>query len=132
MTIANFSHLIEANLAKTRLESAGIECFLTNEHIVSMNWFWSNAVGGVGVQVRAADVDSAIEALQGDSNGADSEEARAGDDSSEIRCPKCRSKNVYYEKLPLSLVIASLFLLGLPLLFFKRERECLECRHQFR
>lgn len=132
MTIANFSQLIEANLAKTRLESAGIECFLTNEHIVSMNWFWSNAVGGVGVQVREADVDSAIEALQGDPASADSEGARARDDPGEIRCPKCRSKNVYDEKWPLSFVVASLLLLGLPLLFFKRKRECLECRHQFR
>ena len=64
ITIANFSHPTEADPVVAWLESEGIECFVTNEHTVTMNWLYSNAIGGVGVQVKAADVERANEILQ--------------------------------------------------------------------
>ena len=64
ITVANFSHPTEADPVVAWLESEGIECFVTNEHTVTMNWLYSNAIGGVGVQVQAADVERAHEILQ--------------------------------------------------------------------
>ncbi len=66
ITIANFAYPIEANLAKTRLESEGIDCVLTNEHFAGLNWVWPLAVGGVGLQVRESDAERAAEILEGE------------------------------------------------------------------
>ena len=121
ITIANFSHPTEADPVVAWLESEGIECFVTNEHTVTMNWLYSNAIGGVGVQVKAADVERANEILQAvlnpDAVGAeptpsDSEMDQEGDANSEIRCPQCGSENVYYEKFSRRLVFASWVILN--------------------
>ncbi len=141
ITIANFSHPTEADPVVAWLESEDIECFLTNEHTVTMNWLYSNAIGGVGVQVKAADVERANEILQAVLNPAadgsestlsDSEMDRSSDATSEIRCPQCGSENVYYEKYSRRLVFASWVLLSVPLPFFKKKWKCQECEHLFK
>ena len=141
ITIADFSHPTEADPVVAWLESEGIECFVTNEHTVTMNWLWSNAIGGVGVRVRAADVEQANEILQvilspdairDESASADSEADYESDDNSEIRCPECGSESVSYEKFSRRLVFASWAILSVPLPFFKRKWKCHECEHLFR
>jgi len=51
-------------MAKSILDSAGIESFLADENVISMNWLWSNALGGVKLQVRKTDVAVASELLE--------------------------------------------------------------------
>jgi hypothetical protein len=46
------------------LDSAGIESFLADENVIRMNWLWSNALGGVKLQVRKTDVAVASELLE--------------------------------------------------------------------
>ena len=141
ITVANFSHPTEADPVVAWLESEGIECFLTNEHTVTMNWLYSNAIGGVGVKVKAADVERANEILQavlnpaavgGESTLSDSEMDQGSDTTSEIRCPQCGSENVYYEKYSRRLVFASWALLSVPLPFFRKKWKCRECEHLFK
>src|ERR1700683_3807092 len=55
--------LPEALLAKSILESAGIEAFLGDQNIVRMDWFLSNALGGVKLRVREEDVEVATALL---------------------------------------------------------------------
>ncbi len=140
ITVANFSHPTEADPVVAWLESEGIECFLTNEHTVTMNWLYSNAIGGVGVQVKVADVERANEILQAvlnpDTTGdkpalAESEIDQGGDDS-KIRCPQCGSEDVYYEKFSRRLVFASWVLLSVPLPFLRKKWKCQECEHLFK
>ena len=141
ITVANFSHPTEADPVVAWLESEGIECFLTNEHTVTMNWLYSNAIGGVGVQVKAADAERANEILQvvlnpdtvgGEPVPADSETDQGSNAASDMRCPQCGSENVYYEKFSRRLVFASWVLLTVPLPFFRRKWRCRECEHLFR
>ena len=150
ITVANFSHPTEADPVVAWLESEGIECFLTNEHTVTMNWLYSNAIGGVGVRVKAADVERANEILQvawnpdavgvarnpetieSEPTPADSEMDPGSDNDSEICCPQCGSENVYYEKFSRRLVFASWALLSVPLPFFKKKWKCRECEHLFK
>ena len=137
ITVANFSHPTEADPVVAWLESEGVECYVTNEHTITMNWLWSNAIGGVGVQVKAADVERAHEILQVVLNSNAIEPGPTppdpeSEDNSEIRCPKCGSENVYYEKFSRRLVFASWVLLSVPLPFFKRKWKCQECEHLFR
>ena len=141
ITIANFSHPTEADPVVAWLESEGIECFLTNEYTVTMNWLYSNAIGGVGVRIRAADVERANEILQVISNpdatgeksvSTDFETDQGDEDASDIRCPQCGSADVYYEQFSRRLVFASWVLLSVPLPFFKKKWKCRECEHLFK
>ena len=141
ITVANFSHPTEADPVVAWLESEGIECFLTNEHTVTMNWLYSNAIGGVGVRVKVADVERTHEILravlhsdpiEGEPAPTEPETDQGSDDDSEIRCPQCGSENVYYEKFSRRLVFASWALLSVPLPFFKKKWKCRECEHLFR
>src|SRR5882724_7495301 len=45
--IRRFRDLPEAQLARGSLESSGIECFLTDDNMVRLDWFISNLLGGV-------------------------------------------------------------------------------------
>jgi hypothetical protein len=49
--LRRFRDLPEAMLAKGRLDSAGIDCFLADENMVRMDWFISNLLGGVKLLV---------------------------------------------------------------------------------
>lgn len=51
--LRRFRDIPEALLAKGKLASAGVECFLADENMVRMDWFYSNLVGGVKLMVDA-------------------------------------------------------------------------------
>ena len=90
-----------ANLARTRLEAAGIPCFLSNENLVSMLPLYSPITGGVRLHVRLADAETALEVLREVpvplATGPDiaSFEADAPDPVTP-RCPRCGSSDVAY------------------------------------
>lgn len=54
----------EALVAKSMLDSAGIESFLTDENLVRMDWFYSNLVGGIKLMVREEDAETARKVLE--------------------------------------------------------------------
>lgn len=59
ITAITFTFPHDAHLAKAKLESEGVEVFLKDEMTVQVHNFYSNAIGGVKLQVRSADVDTA-------------------------------------------------------------------------
>jgi hypothetical protein len=63
VTIRQFMTLPEALLSKSILDSAGIESFLGDQNIVRLDWFLSNALGGVKLRVREEDAEAAMELL---------------------------------------------------------------------
>ena len=63
VTLRKFRDIPEALLAKGCLESAGIESCLVDDNMVRLDWFWSNLVGGIKLQVDPKDVDVANEIL---------------------------------------------------------------------
>ena len=54
----------EAMIAKSMLDSAGIECFLGDENLVRIDWFYSNLIGGIKLMVRAEDAETARKLLE--------------------------------------------------------------------
>jgi hypothetical protein len=70
VTIRLFRDLPEALFAKALLESSGIECFLADENIVRLDWFISNAIGNMRLQVREEDAETALEILDQPVEGA--------------------------------------------------------------
>jgi hypothetical protein len=63
-TLASFSQPVEAHLLRLRLENEGITAYLRDEHLVTFDWLYSNAVGGVKVDVADEDYERALEVLE--------------------------------------------------------------------
>src|SRR5260370_17361888 len=59
VTVGTFWSPVEANLARNRLEAAGMQAFLVSEESVSMAWHLTNAFGGVKLQVGDGDAEEA-------------------------------------------------------------------------
>ncbi len=63
IVIAEFGRLVEADLAKARLEAEGIHVVLLDAQTISMNPFYSPALGGVKLAVADEDALRAREIL---------------------------------------------------------------------
>jgi|SRR5215469_3077784 len=59
ITLRSYWNLLDAELARSALEAAGIECFLFDDNMVRMDWFNANAIGGVKLRVDPQNVDDA-------------------------------------------------------------------------
>ena len=63
VTIRSFPDVMQAWLAKSGLESAGIECYLVDDNMVRLDWGISIVLGGVKLRVKPEDAEAALEFL---------------------------------------------------------------------
>lgn len=73
LTIRQFRDMPEALLAKSVLDSAGIECFLGDDNLIRMDWLWSNLLGGIKLRVRQEDALEASRLLEGNAPQSESD-----------------------------------------------------------
>ena len=94
------------------IESAGIFCFLKDENLVRLDWQMSNLIGGIRLQVSAADVEAAEAVLAQPIP----ETIVIADSSSyeQPHCPKCNSVDISWERQGRKMALLSLYLLSLP------------------
>ncbi len=92
-TVCRFRDMPEALLAKSVLESAGIECLLADANIIRTDWLWSNLVGGVKLRVLEEDLEEATRILDLNPGGGDGSKPGAGDFEPPL-CPRCHSAEV--------------------------------------
>ena len=123
-TIETFSKPEEAHLLRMRLEEAGIPAFVQDEYIVQMDWLYSNAIGGVRVQIADEDVAAAREFLVADRE-------RASQVSVGVTCPACGSDETTPDKFPGRINFLG-FLIDLPFACFKNRLRCQSCDCVFR
>jgi Putative prokaryotic signal transducing protein len=64
VTIQTCSTLPEAQVVQSHLRGSGINAFLPDEMTVQNNWMWTNAIGGVRVQVPEEDAERAMDILR--------------------------------------------------------------------
>jgi len=132
VTIATFGTPYEAQLAKGLLEENGIMACVADEYTVGINWLYSNAVGGVRLQVAEPDAEWALELLEMESQAyAVAPEAPEDQEPEEAwgTCPHCENRNIEYFLSRKGLAIGSILLLGIPLLFPIKKLHCLNCGH---
>ena len=97
IVLDSFYEPVAAHLARTRLEAAGIPCFLTNENLVTLNRMYSAVAGGVRLHVYQRDAAQAAEVLRerppmrAEAGGLASEAAASS------RCPRCHSDEVAFD-----------------------------------
>jgi len=108
VTLQQFRDLPEALLAKGSLESAGIECFLADDNLVRLDWFISNFIGGIKLNVRAADAANARQIL--DEPILEGLYVQGIGLYEQPRCPNCQSLDINFQELDRPIAYMSAFL----------------------
>jgi len=135
--VAVFRDLGPAYAARAALESHGYSVFLRDEHIVSIDWLYSQAVGGIKLIVFDAPPDEAREAL-----------AVAApdvfDDLPEMHlpptpydvCPKCGSEDVEpsasVNRIKALSLLFFIFILLVPFTAHWESMSCRSCGHTWK
>jgi hypothetical protein len=128
IAIRRYRDIPAALLAKSVLDSAGVENFLTDVNTVRMDWLWSNALGGVRLFVKDSDASAAEELLN--QSFRDSFEVEGQEPFTQPRCPVCQSFDVSYKGLHRRLAYASVFL-GVPIPLSRLGWRCAACGHMW-
>ena len=130
VTIANFAYgsdpVTDAELARIKLESEGISCFIEGKNLGGMDWFLVILGCIVKLQVKESDAKRAMEILgKVEPHNADLpvEEPEC------MSCPRCKSTDVTYEKFSKKWAYLSMLLFRFPLPFLKKNYTCNACGH---
>jgi hypothetical protein len=126
IAIRRYRDIPAALLAKSILDSAGIENFLTDVNTVRMDWLWSNALGGVRLFVKDSDSSAAEELLN--QSFQDSFEVEGQERFTQPRCPICQSFDVSYKGLHKRIAYASI-MLQFPIPLSRLGWRCASCGH---
>jgi len=128
VTLRKFRDLPEALLAKGCIESAGIESCLVDDNMVRLDWFWSNLMGGIKLQVRLEDAEAANSILE--------QPIPEGFDVAGIgeyqqpRCPRCQSLDVNFQELDRPVAYVSAYF-NVPIPLRRRAWRCHSCRTEW-
>jgi Putative prokaryotic signal transducing protein len=126
--LRQFRDLPEALLAKGSLESAGIRCLLGDANMVRMDWFYSNAIGGIKLLVDSDDAAEAEQILS--QHIPEHFDVPDVGEYEQPRCPKCDSFDITFRELdPATFFSLALTWLGLgvPMPIHRRAWHCRAC-----
>lgn len=132
VTVRAFRDPVDAGIARARLELAGIPSVLLDENLISVQWLYSRALGGVKLAVDEADLEAARQVLAQDESGdfASGADPGAPPDDDDV-CPACGSPRVRSSKLQRKAAALSL-LTSLPLIVWRHRWICDACGHSWR
>ena len=135
----SFTEPIKAHIVKGLLNSYGIECFLSDELMVTLNGNFSPAIGGVKLQVFEKDIDRINVLLKSENSDPEPEQSIENEDS-KIVCPKCHSFNVSYgtsvkKKFGLWIALLFSFIIMIPFRSYpfttRKAYHCFDCNSEF-
>jgi hypothetical protein len=92
--LRNFTDVRDADLARSVLDSAEIECFLFDENVIRMDWLWSNLLGGVKLVAKEVDAADALGLL--DQTPTEKFHVTGIGEYEQPRCPQCDSLDVSF------------------------------------
>lgn len=133
VTIWHFSYgsdpACEAELARIKLESHGIQCFLSGKNFISTYWLLSAIEQGVKLQVRESDANRALEILEADTDIGlkESEEGDMKPEAINPSCPKCSSNDIEYEGFSKKLFYLGILLFRFPIPLLRKKYKCISC-----
>jgi hypothetical protein len=122
--VRRYRDLPEASIAKSILESAGIESFLVDDNLVRLDWFYSNLVGGVKLFVRQQDAEESLKLL--DQGVPENFDVEGLGEYKQPRCPRCQSFEVSFDGLNKPASYATLWF-GLPIPITNAGWKCHSC-----
>ena len=131
VTIRTFDNSSEVHLYKTKLLSLGIECFIFDEQMNTLNPIMGVAFGGIKLKVNGNDYEKSNQVIT------EIENAILTNEKDEvIRCPNCNSDELYtgFKSIKsvkgiLSTITSFLFMVY-PL-YYKNVYKCKKCGTEF-
>ena len=121
--IRKFRDLPEALLAQGSLESAGIECAVADQNMVRLDWFVSNAIGGIKLLVHADEVADAEQVLS--QPIPEHFDVSGVGEYNQPKCPKCGSLDINYRELDPAAYLS--LAIRVPIPFRRRAWRCHSC-----
>ncbi|HLZ16697.1 MAG TPA: hypothetical protein VKQ08_06645 [Cyclobacteriaceae bacterium] len=113
-----YDTVVEANLAKTKLDAYGIPCFLTDENFIGLYPIRNELFPGVRLHIFERDFDQVTETLT--------------EIPMERSCPYCRSKNIDRDVTKENKSLKIIAALTSGILFADRMVfKCLDCHREF-
>ena len=106
------------------LQGAGINASLADENLVSPNWLYSNAVGGVKVMVPASQFEEARAVLD---TTAVTVSGQPNPGAGEDVCAQCGGTEFELHEQGKRMTALTWLTLGLPLVPVRRSRRCRAC-----
>jgi DNA-directed RNA polymerase subunit RPC12/RpoP len=128
--VATFQYSSEALIIKGRLESEGIEVFMTDNFTIDTDPLVSNAIGGVKLFVKKEQLEDAQMILS------DISRFSLDDAGRDITCPECGSRQVELGstirdgKSFMSFLFGTILFGTLPF-YIKYKYRCNKCSHEF-
>jgi len=128
VTLRQFRDLPEALLAKGSLVSSGIRCALADDNLVRLDWFYSNAIGGIKLLVHSEDAAEAEQIL--DQPIPEHFDVTDVGEYEQPRCPSCDSLDITFRELdPATYLTLGASWLGacVPVPIHRRAWHCRAC-----
>ena len=114
----SYNDYVSAHLDMGRLKNEGFDCWLKDEHSVTVNPVLSNSVGGIKLMVDATKIQQAWEVVMRDKV-----------------CPKCGSHDIHSRDIPRKPALwfesVFVFFLGKNALGFEKIFRCANCGNEF-
>jgi hypothetical protein len=140
LTLTTFTFPTEAHVVKGFLEANGIESYLKDEMTVQVNNFYSNAIGGVKLQVNEPDFERGIQLLK--ESGYLKEHTTIEEDQIKIVeiksiadkkiCPFCGSDNFGKSKKLAWPIVPVYLLLNIVFPIYKPTYKCFDCDKEWK
>jgi hypothetical protein len=124
--VGRYRDLPTAMIAKSVLDSAGMESFLADDSMVRMDWLISNALGGIKLFVRKEDSEGARQLLA--EQVPKKFEVEGVGEYEQPKCPKCESHDISFEELDKKIAYPGL-LVGIPIPAVQHGWTCHACGH---
>jgi len=124
VTVRAFSMPWQADVARTALETQGIPVSVADANTVGVNWLYSNAIGGVRVQVPEEFAKQAIEIL---SSQVESIDVPAEEEDDTVTCPRCGKHKTTIVRKGRRWAFLSWLLAGFPLFYPPKMYQCKDC-----
>ena len=117
--LASYRDAPSAYITASLLQSHDIPSQVVDEHLVGVQWLYSNAIGGVKVLVNDEDLDRASEIIFDDLRG---DLVELGFET----CPSCGSADIRRSRL--RQIVGSLgLLIGFPIVAWSNRWRCQSC-----
>lgn len=130
ITVTTTTNPIEAHIIRGRLEAEGIPAFVLFEHHVWANWWMSQALGGVRVQVPESYVEQAKAVLADIEQDTFQTELDQQQNQDVLTCPNCGSQDTHPVKWPAKLALTA-FAVDFLLPYTRHRFKCDNCQHQW-
>jgi len=125
--LKSFQNVVNANITKGLLEANGIEAFIFDENILSVDPILTTALGGIRLMIRSSDYEYALVILK----EVDDENSK---ESSNLKCAICGSSDINIKNLPnwTYFFIMLFSFASTPLAGNRKKYKCRKCSNKWK